>query len=274
MTNTIFHEFWQLWAHWGQLSQPDEVFFEEEKIAYGRHSDQYLLRIAPPERARSKSVFFYHGGGWQFGRPEMFRKYAYVLVREGYEVFLASHRKIPFFNSNDLRSDIRQGLKAAVERVQRQGVAAPEFVIGGMSSGGNLAALLALDPDNRAAAGLSREQISGLFLLAAPLDLDAMWSSPSILGYAGSRNGERYRLANPINFIGPEMPPPMLIIHGEEDAMVELASAKSFYERVEGLFPDRAEWLLLPKGSHLDVASWAYQDNFLRYSILHWLNGL
>jgi acetyl esterase/lipase len=275
MTNTIFHEFWQLWSHWNQLGMSGDALFEEERIAFGQHSNQYMIRIGPEEGVGDKAILFYHGGGWQFGHPEMFRKYAYVLVREGYQVFMPSHRKIPLNNYNDIRQDICLALKIAAEWMHKRGGAPPQIVIGGMSSGGNLAALLALDPANLAAAGLEASQIAGLFLLAAPLDLDAMWSSPSLLAFAGARSGERYRVANPINFLtGGSKPPPMLIIHGENDAMVEVESARSFYERAQALFPDRAEWIELPQGSHLDVASWAYQDNFIRYSILHWLKGL
>ena len=274
MTNTIFHEFWQLWAHWGQLDLPADARFEEERITFGPHSRQYMIRMGPEEPVYDKVILFYHGGGWQFGRPEMFRKYAHVLVREGYQVFLPSHRKIPFSDYADMRQDIQLALKAVKEWMCRRNASECRVVIGGMSSGGNLAALLALDPENREAAGVDLEEIAGLFLLAAPLNLDAMWSSPSLLAFAGPRNGSLYAQANPVNFLDQSSPPPTLIVHGENDALVELAAAQSFYEKMEQQYPSRAEWLMLPKGSHLDVASWAYQDNFIRYTLLHWLKGV
>lgn len=274
MTNTIFHEFFQLWAHWNQLAHTDDVRFEEERILFGPHSRQYMLRLGPQESVYDKVVLFYHGGGWQFGRPEMFRKYAHVLVREGYQVFMPSHRKIPFSNYTDMREDIQLALRAVGEWMEKRGGLERRVAIGGMSSGGNLAALLALDPENRRAAGFELERIAGLFLLAAPLNLDEMWASPSLVSFSGLRNGEMYRQANPIHFIDQTPAPPTLIVHGERDALVELASAQTFYEKMEAKYPGRAEWLLLPGGSHLDVASWAYQDNFIRYAMLHWLRGI
>ena len=274
MTNTLFHEFWQLWSHWQNLGLDEDAQFEEERISFGPHSRQYMLRIGPQESVHDKAVFFYHGGGWQFGRPEQFRKYAHVLVREGYQVFLPSHRKIPFSNYGDMQADIQLALKAAMHWLRDRKGQERRMVIGGMSSGGNLAALLALDPENRRAAGVDLETIAGLFILAAPLNLDEMWMSPSLLAFAGPRGGDLYRQANPHAFLDAGMPPPMLIVHGAEDALVELAAAQSFYEKMQEQYPDRAEWLLLPQGSHLDVASWAYQDNFIRYTLLHWLKGL
>lgn len=274
MTNTIFHEFWQLWSHWNQLGLPDDARFEEERIEMGKHSRQYLIRIGPMEQVYDKVVLFYHGGGWQFGRPEQFRKYAYVLVREGYQVFLPSHRKIPFSDYSDMRLDIQLALKTVLDWMCRRDRSECRVVIGGMSSGGNLAALLALDPENRKAAGVAPEQIAGLFALAAPLNLDAMWSSPSLLAFAGPRSGALYQQANPYFFLERSTPPPTFIVHGEADALVELEAAQSFFEKMEELYPGRAEWMMIPNGSHLDVASWAYQDNFIRYALLHWLKGI
>lgn len=275
MTNTLFHEFWQLWAHWHQhMGHAEGAFFEEERIDFGPNSRQYMLRLGPQESVHDKVVVFFHGGGWQFGSPEMFRKYAHVFVREGYQVFLPSHRKIPFSNYSEMRQDICLALGAVLKWMHARGGKESRIALGGISSGGNLAALLALDPGNQKAAGVEAGQIAGLFLLAAPLNLDEMWSSPSLLAFAGARHGALYQQANPILFIDKTPLPPTLIVHGEEDALVELAAAQTFYEKMEERFPGRAEWLVIPKGSHLDVASWAHRDNFIRYSMLHWLRGI
>lgn len=201
MPNTLLHELWQLLIFWIHMSKPDEVYFQEERIRFGSHSRQYMIRIGPEEPVEDKVIFFNHGGGWQFGRPEWFRKYAYVLAREGYQVFLPSHRKVPFFNSIQIRQDMQLALKGVMDWMDRRGGTENRVVIGGMSSGGNLAALLSLDPENRQSAGVKLEQIAGMFLFAAPLNLDAMWHSPSLLAFAGSRKRERYQKANPINFL-------------------------------------------------------------------------
>jgi len=270
----LFHEFLQLWAHWYNLGitfAPGQV---EERIQFGAHWRQYLIRVGLEGTGPERILLFYHGGGWQFGRPELFRKYAWLLAQEGYQVFMPSHRKIPLHNYQQIQVDIQLALKTAVDWTRARGVEKPEIVLGGMSAGGNLAALLALDPENRKAAGVDLEQITGLFLLAAPLNFDKMWSSPSLLGFAGPRGGELYRKANPIYFLEDNLPPPTLIVHGEYDAMVELESARSFYEKIERSWPDRAQWLMLPKASHVDVAKWVYQDNGVRRAILGWLGGI
>ncbi|MBK6622722.1 MAG: alpha/beta hydrolase [Saprospirales bacterium] len=259
-------------SHWQNLGLPEDAQFREERIPFGAGSRQYMLHIAPEKPLHGKSILFYHGGGWQFGSPEQFRKYAYVLAQEGYEVFLPSHRKIPFYNYSVIRTDIQSALRTVAARLRDRGGVGEKIVLGGMSSGGNLAALLALDPENREAAELDENQIAGLFVLAAPLDLEQMWNSPPLLAFAGPRSGALFQQANPANFLhaGP-IPPPTLIIHGESDAMVEAASARSFYEKFERVHPGRARFILLPNGSHLDVASWAYRENFIRDTILGWL---
>ena len=247
--------------------------YRKKKHAYGSHFRQYVLHFQPEktDKTRRHVIVYFHGGGWQFGRPEMFRANAQALTALGYHVFMPSHRRIPFFNIEDLREDALNALLKVLEIRQAVGLSEKKIILGGISSGGNLAALMAFDPTILQKKGIGRDIFSALFFLGAPLNLEGMWQSPPLWLLAGKRSGGLFRKASPIDHLQDGEALPTLILHGEKDGLVEYASVQAFYEKMKqsGAKDARLETLL--GGVHLDAASWCFENHPSRTILFDWL---
>lgn len=244
----------------------------KKKIAYGKHFRQYMLYFQPAKAAdvRSNIVVYIHGGGWQFGRPEMFRPNAEVLVKRGYHVFMPTHRRIPFFNIMHIREDLVSMLKEIRAIMEAEGISDKNALIGGMSSGANLAGLLTFDHGIFRAAGWERNWLAGSFLLGAPLNLWGMWKSPPLFILAGNRSDEVFSLANPIDHLQAEDDFPVFILHPEKDGLVEYQSVLDFCRKAERIGRRNIEFLTLPDAMHMDAASWCFTDHPSHEVVLGW----
>ena len=250
--------------------------YRKEKYSYGKHFRQYILYFQPKKAGTTKNhvIIYFHGGGWQFGRPEMFRANAQTLTKLGYHVFMPSHRRIPFFDIEDLREDTLSALLKIIEIMRAEGLEDKKIILGGISSGGNLAALLAFDRSILKKAGLSQDIFSALFLLGSPLNLNGMWKSPPLRMLAGKRNGKVFKKASPIFHLQARESLPTLILHGEKDGLVEYASTVSFYEKMKQEGAKDVWFETLPEGNHLDSASWCFENHPSHKILLDWLEEM
>jgi acetyl esterase/lipase len=247
--------------------------YHKEKYAYGNQFRQYLLYFQPKKNSTPKNhvIVYIHGGGWQFGRPEMFRANAKIMTDLGYHVFMPSHRRIPFYNIEDLREDMLSATLKILEIMRAEGLEDKKIILGGISSGGNLAALLAFDRSILEKAGLRQSVFSALFLLGAPLHLEGMWKSPPLRMLAGKRNGGLFRKASPILHVQKGETLPTLILHGIKDGLVEYSSIVAFYEKMKEEQAADIRLMTLPDGNHLDSASWCFENHPSHKIVVNWL---
>jgi len=270
------HEILHLLPWWYRILKIPVDNQLETKHLFGRHWRQYFLFFQPKNKKSTKGnvIVYFHGGGWQFGSPERLRANAQVLVNEGYCVFMPSYRRLPFYDYFDIREDISTALSKILEVMKKNGLAEKKIILGGMSAGGNLAALLFYDHQNLEAAGFSPNLFSGIFLLGAPLDLERMRPSPSLYFYAGNRKRKQFQLANPISYLRQADYPPALIIQGTTDGFVEYEVAVSFFEKLEKINPGNSSFFELEKRSHLEVAAWVFENNETRKTLFNWLEAV
>ncbi len=250
--------------------------FPEKKMAYGSHKRQYFLWVKPQAGQESGNlvVVYIHGGGWQFGHPEMFRSNAQVLAAQGYPVFMLSHRRIPFFDIRHMREDLVAGMSKIEEVIRVEGLNGRKLVLGGASSGSNLASLMAFDPVLKQKMNWNSDKPAGVFLVSPPLNLGEMWQSPPLLLLAGRRKGDRFKLANPIELVEKNLSFPVLIIHGTHDSLVNYRSVKAFYEKVKREGAVDVRLFTLPGGTHLDTASWCFPEHPAHAMLLRWLRQI
>lgn len=246
------------------------------KHEYGDHKRQYLIHypIDEPEKERSEVVVYIHGGGWQFGNPEMFRPNAKLLKQKNYSSFFLSHRRVPKYNVLDMKEDIKEGMKLVREILVEMGKEDKKIILGGVSSGANLAALFYFDQEIRMKAGFSKNHFAGLMLLAAPLNIGKMWPSPTVKWLAGSRNKDMFSAASPINYIEKQEELPILIVHPEKDGMVPLKGTLSFMEKAKQLGFRQLEFHILPEMTHMDAASWCFKEHICHRIVVSWLDKL
>ncbi|MCB9289274.1 MAG: alpha/beta hydrolase [Lewinellaceae bacterium] len=270
----LLHELLHLPPFWLHILWPQKDF-REEKIVYGSHRRQYMMLCMPPSGVPLKPfvLFYFHGGGWQFGAPEQFRAHAQQLTGLGYVVLLPSYRRIPRYQYKHLREDLTQLLLKAREVLREKGLPEKGAIIGGMSAGGNMAALAALNRQELEKAGINPEWFKGLFLLGAPLHLARMANTFSLRSFAGPRKEPMFRQASPYHYLDEPVAIRTLIIHGSRDGMVEYPGTQEFAEKLRAVNLEKTTFVPLPEGTHLDVASWFFREGRARKALLEWLEG-
>lgn len=259
-------------AYWNSVRQaafPQAIIRE---VFYGSNSLQYYLHIRPTEITKTERIIYIHGGGWQFGNAWMFKNHGLFFAKQGYETFVITHRKIPFTNIYGIRSDIHQAMQTITNNLASANGGIPPLLLGGMSSGANLAALQALDNDNLIGQQQASSFLKGLFLLGAPVQLRGMWPSPPLLFLAGWKRSKRFKHANPYDHLNHPINLPTLLIHGKKDGLVEFSSVTAFAERLKEYNSGLTTFIAVEDGTHLDVARWVYQADPVYHALLDWLN--
>lgn len=170
---------------------------------------------APAAGPRAVVVFFY-GGSWQSGARGDYRFVGEALARQGFVAVLPDYRLHPEARFPEFVVD---GARAVAW--VRQNIAAyrgdpARIVVMGHSAGAHIAAMAALNPAARAAAGLTDGAIKGVIGLAGPFSFDPLEfrSTRRVFGHLANPQDAR-----PINFVTAAAPP-MLLLHGADDTTV------------------------------------------------------
>ena len=270
---TLLHELLHLPVYHYHLSKnhPGQIPFTRH--SFGDHSRQYFLHFPPTDQKvqRKQVVVFFHGGGWSLGSPEMFKVNAAFFASRGYHVFMPSYRRIPFFRYPKIREDLDAGFLEILSCMKTLGIENQKIILGGMSAGGNLAALLAYDRVGLQARNIKPTIFSGLLLFGAALDLSKMQASPVRWFYAGFSSDPNFVKASPIHYLQKKETLPTLIIHGTHDGLVAYRSAEAFIKEISERQTENLTIKIIPQGSHLDAGSWNFFDNDLRKSLVEWL---
>ncbi|HHS95018.1 MAG TPA: hypothetical protein ENJ45_00385, partial [Phaeodactylibacter sp.] len=244
-----------------------------EKHRYGKHWRQYfLLYECEASKSSDKAiVIYYHGGAWMFGSPEMFAGNAKFFTDRGHIVFMPSYRRLPLYSGKGVLADSVLALQQIGRVIKERGWEGRKIIMGGMSGGGNLAAVLYFDESHWGQSTLKRAYVVGLLLNAAPLNLNAIFPNPIIYRYAGRRGSSFYRKVNPIALLGKREGISILLIHGDKDGMVPYNSALTFVHRCHEIGLDNLTFHCLGNGGHMDAARWIYEENSSGEWIERWL---
>ena len=223
-----------------------------ERIRYGPHRRQYALLAQQPD-PEAPVCCYYHGGGWQFGSPEVLEAFGAYFYQRGYTVYMPSHRRLFRFGGRSIYHDLLAGLRRLPHRSgTRPQTTRPQVLLAGMSSGAQLATLLAL----QAQAFEHLIEVRGLLACAGPLSLDELPRTPTRHRFAG-RDGSRLDALRLLQ-TRPEFP--ALLIHGTQDALVPYACSQVFADRAHRLNWSNLRLVTLPGGTHLDAAAWIFSN--------------
>lgn len=274
LRGTIVFELFQLIGYWVKTLSRNQENMVVERISFGKHTKQYLMLFSPQNLDSNKpTILYYHGGGWIFGKPELFSKKAALFTKLGYQVIMPCYRKLPRYTSNEILEDVEltlnhlHKLKAAGKVLNLD-----QILLGGVSAGANLVSLIYFNKAIHEKAGYSQDQFIGMFLYAPPIDLSKMKRTPVLYRYAGASKSDRFKNASPIQFIENSKPIPILCVHGNKDAMVQIGASLSFRDAYDKLHRGYLNYNVVDQATHLDAASWAHSNNAMRKQLLDWLN--
>jgi acetyl esterase/lipase len=273
---SILQELIQLPIYWSKVFQVNTNELYSEKYSFGPHRKQYLYYLSKNKQpSNQKQVIIYiHGGGWRYGSPEAFRPNAKFFIELGYDVFMPAHRKTPKYGYKDQIEDIALAVQKVKEIMRDKGMSNRQIIIGGISSGGNLSALLVYNNSILHQYGIDKTEFAGLFLLAAPLNIRLMLQTHVLRSFAGKPKQKRYNLANPYSLICGEEKIPHLIVHGERDGLVNYFSSLTFVDKFRALNPEYLEFHTIPDGSHLDAGKWMFREDEVGQKLRNWLSAL
>ncbi len=271
--STIMHELLRVpgYNFKAQFARRNEMIME--KHSFANHRKQYFYLFLPKDQkvTRDQVIIYYHGGGWTFGTPMMFRCNAQIFVDQGYAVIMPSYRRLPFYQAPDMQADAQAALKMSVEILEKKGLGDKKLIISGLSAGGHLAALTALNQSTWSAIGVSRNRLAGLMFFAAPLDLNKMAVTPVIWRLAGRRGSKLFKASNPLTYLEKGDPTPVFILHGTKDGLVNYKSSISFIEKRGD---QNLKFYTIENGTHLDSGNWIFEDGKIRRMVLEWVEHL
>ena len=209
-----------------------EHYTVEKNVSYGASSRNVLDIYMPKDLKRKAPVIvFFHGGNWSEGFPG---KGGYLFIGEaltahGFVVMLANYRRYPQVKFPEIMKDSAAAVAWAYEHLADYGGDPKKFFVMGFSAGAHISAMLTLNPRYLQKANCSRDSIAGTIGLAGPYDF-----LPITKEYQKELFGpeEKYPLSQPINFIDGNAPP-MLLLHGKEDATVRVRNTISLAEKIE-----------------------------------------
>jgi len=193
---------------------PSEGYRRETAIAYGPHPRQALDVYVPTagEASGRPVVLFFYGGSWQFGDRGQYKFLGEALASRGVVTVIADYRLYPEVKFPAFMDDGARALRWVESHAATYGAGPKSIYIMGHSAGGNIAALVALDPRYR-----ESTPIKGLIGLAGPYTFQPLEIDSVKAVYEGTNIAD----ARPVAFVSKTSPlPRTFLAHGRGDDTV------------------------------------------------------
>jgi acetyl esterase/lipase len=231
-----------------------------EVIRYGDHDRHLMDRHSGPEAGRRPALVFVHGGGWWRGRRStQGRPMRYLMARSGWEVFAPSYRLSPEVGFPQHVVDVKRAIAWIRDHADELGVDPAFVAVAGGSTGGNIAALVALTAgDASLQPGFEEADTSvqacvplyGVHDLLRPSG-EPLWGylADSVMKVAPSEDPEAWRRASPARSVTADRPP-FFVIHGAADTLVWPVLSRRLVGALEAAGGPVVEYLEVPWATH------------------------
>ncbi len=195
------------------------------------------------------AILFIHGGGWAKGSKSAKRSVsiAKTLVQQGYAVFCIDY-KLTQFKGKAWQSKISDpgwpqniyDCKTAVRFIRKNAARFhidPENIgIMGCSAGGHLALLTGMSTENKElnTGGLYTEYSSRVNCIIDMYGIPdvRVWGGDAFLDMDRVKYPHQWELASPVTHLS-DQTPPILILHGDNDATVDIKQSIDFVGRLK-----------------------------------------
>lgn len=194
---------------------PDSTFDKTAGIAYGddprQKLDVYVPRHALPD---APVVVFFYGGSWNSGAREDYNFVGEALASRGIVAVVADYRLYPQVRYPLFLQDAARAVAWTKANIREFSGNPQRLYLMGHSSGGYNAAMLALDGDLLAAAGMSPKDLRGWIGLAGPYDFLPI-ENPAVRPVFFWPDSPPQ--SQPINHVSRDAPPALLIAASKDD---------------------------------------------------------
>jgi len=194
-------------------------------------------------------VVFFYGGGWKSGDRAMYQFVGRSLAGCGAITIIPDYRVWPDTGFPGFLLDAAAAVAFSRQHASRLGGDPERLFLAGHSAGAYIAAMLALDPEWLAGAGIDQKSaLAGVAGLAGPYDFLPLHDPvlEQIFAPAGPRT-------QPITFAA-NARAPMLLLAGADDTTVYPANSTRLAARVR-LWGGQASTMIYPGIGHVGLAA-------------------
>jgi acetyl esterase/lipase len=257
-----------------QLAWPFRMSFDEVAVTkdvpyvaeHGRRGllDVYTRRDADPAAA-APVLLQVHGGAWSLGdKDHQGLPLMLHMAARGWVCVAINYRLSPREAFPAHLVDVKRAIAWIREHVHRYGGDASFLAVTGGSAGGHLAAMAALTPgdpeyqpgfedaDTTVQAAVPFYGVydfAGLTGTRRARQLRDRFLGPRVLFKDPRTELEAFERASPLFRVSPAAPP-MFVIHGTHDSLVEVGQARSFVRRLREVSEHEVAYAELPGTQH------------------------
>jgi acetyl esterase/lipase len=268
----------------------------EEDITYGKagNTELKLDLVRPQGDGPFPAIVFIHGGGWSGGNRQAYRGQIREAAGRGYVAATISYRLMQFDQArketttatpifpaqiHDAKAAIRW-LRAHAEQYQ---VDPDRIGVTGASAGGHLSLLVGLTDPSSSLEGDSgnpdqSSRVQAVVNVFGPTDMAFCYEHSSVawifrlfMGGTPSEAAQRYKAASPVTYVTKNAPP-VLTLHGDQDALVPVEQAKAFDDTMKAvganhtlmIFEGQGHGFGGEYGKKAAEATWAFFDQHLK----------
>ena len=204
-------------------------------VIYGHHDGMAnVYDVIRPANANGSAVLYMVSGGWvsRWAEPETRTQQFKALLDAGITVIPVHHGSAPRFKVPEAHADVKRALRHVSLNAGSYGIDASRIGVFGGSAGGHLSLMLGLNGDDGDPAATDPvlrgpARIKTIVAYYPPVDLRAL-VGPSERFPALDFPKEQAATISPILFVDAK-DPPTLIVHGDADELVPLASGQSIH---------------------------------------------
>jgi acetyl esterase/lipase len=174
-------------------------------------------------------VVFYYGGGWVKGDRESYGWAARAYASKGFVVVVPDYRKVPDVRFPAFVQDAADAVRWTHDNIAKFGGDPNRIAVAGHSAGGYAVAMLALDPQWLAAAGVPG-------VVKAAVGLSGPYDFYPFTGRAVEAMGQwpRPQETQPLAYARKDAPP-MMLVTGTEDTTVRPKNARNLGAKLKAL---------------------------------------
>ncbi|MBB5863440.1 alpha/beta hydrolase [Xanthomonas sp. 3058] len=225
----------------GMVEHRNQVF----DPAHGLALDVYQPRGA----VNAPVVVFFYGGTWKHGTRSNYRWVGRALARQGVVAMVADYRKFPQVGLQGFMSDAASATAWSYRHAHTYGGDPGRLAVMGHSAGAHIAALLGTDARWLQRQDMKPRQLCGVVGLAGPYDFLPI-DDPELIEIFGQAP-DAQRQSQPVHYVGGDEPP-MLLLHGDADRVVELQNSISLQHALQRK-GGTAELKVYPGMGHLGI---------------------
>jgi len=204
---------------------------ERRGIVFDASHALALDAYVPKNTVDAPVVVFFYGGSWENGKRHWYGYVGDALASHGVLVLIPDYRKFPDVHFPAFMHDAANAVAWAREHAAEFGGDPKRLFVMGHSTGGQIAALLAVDKRYLNTVGMQPHDLAGMIGVAgAYAFLPFVEDEPEIFGDTAQG---RYD-SQPINFIDGDEPP-MLLLQGTRDDVVPPSNAEVMAERAHAM---------------------------------------